>query len=442
MSNIDWDMILKLISKNKVVPVIGNDLLIIKKGDEHIPLYAYITQKLGTKLNIDVKGLNFREFVLENQRNSTLMDEIEDFLEDIDKENILIVDHIEKLARITGFNFFISTNFDPIFEQILERERCTPPKKVNTIYYTQPPIAQTLIQEDTDNVGPTVFKILGSFNKTCAITEEEVLEYIFSLNDDNNVGRYLFDKLERKRLLFLGCDFPNWLLRFFIRSVTHEPFSIDSKLKYIADNYVHKDIKLSHFLQHFKTSIVCLSQEKYDNPIKFIDELYNKWIQQNSTNQQMRYNGAIFISYSHHDKDTVLALYNELLAHGFNVWLDKDQLHSGDNYRQQIIEKIRECDLFIPVISQSSISNKESYVYSIEWDRAIARRKTREEESDTHSFIHPIIIDDTQVTDIGIPSNFRQLTIAPLDTPQLIQVLKARLKPISDENESDAKHSG
>lgn len=435
MDIFNWDIFLNLVNKNKIIPVIGSDLLLVEKNKKTIPLYSYFTQKLGEKLKVDPENLNFREFVLENKSIDFFDDVREEVFEELLKEDILILDHIHKLARITGFSFYISTTFDNILESILSKERCKPNQKINSIHYSYPSLALK-IQEQQGESGPvpTVYKILGSFDsKTCAITDEEILEYIFSLNRENSTSDILYNEILGKKLLFLGCAFPNWLLRFFIRILTNEPFDASKTEKIIADNYVHKDAKLSSFLKHFRTQILSLSEKEYNNPIKFINDLYEKWIIFKKDTIPKKYEGTVFLSYSHHDKDLIITVQNEMLANGINVWIDENKLKSGDNYRQIIIEKIKECNVFIAFISEASITDTESYVYSVEWDQAIARRKTRENEYNTDSFIHPIILDDTDVTDERIPAIFRKLTIQKLSTDSLIELVKQKLNLITHE---------
>ena len=46
--------------------------------------------------------------------------------------------------------------------------------------------------------------------------EEDLLEYIYGMTAESRPNR-LFDHLRSMNLLFLGCNYPDWLSRFFIR---------------------------------------------------------------------------------------------------------------------------------------------------------------------------------------------------------------------------------
>lgn len=435
MDLFDDNIFLESVRKNEVIPVIGSDLILVEFDHKIIPLYSYLTQKLGSKLKIDPKSLNFREFVLEYKEHTSLFDRaIRTVFQEILNENILITDHLSKLARITGFSFYISTTFDRIFESVLEKERGNKNQNIRILDYSFP--LKAMGAEANPNEGNqelNVIKILGSLQSDmCAITDVEILEYIFSLkNEESMIRNMLFDQIKGKILLFLGCDFSNWLLRFFVRILANEPFVMCKTDKIIADNYAHKDPKISMFFSHFKTQIISFSDEEYKNPVVFINDFYGKWTEYYKNSIPKRYQGLVFLSYSHQDKEKIIPVRNEMLANGIDVWFDENKLESGDNYKQKINDQIRNCNLFIPFISQSSVLDPSSYAYSVEWDLAIARRKVRESDNDFNSFIHPVIIDDTLVTDEKIPLAFRQLTIQNLNINRLIERIKDQLNLIT-----------
>lgn len=429
MNEFKWELFLDAISKNQIIPVIGNDLILVRKNNKIIPFYDYLTQQVSLQFKSDSGSLNFREFVLENREQQYFSNTIKNVFNDILEENILVTEHLCKLARISGFSFYISTTFDRVFEEILQNEQCRPNKKLHVIDYSYP-VRKTIdlseLNEDINKI--IVFKILGSLEtKTCAITDEEILEYIFSVKQENPVSNILEDNIEGKNLLFLGCDFPNWLLRFFIRILTNERFVMSQTEKIIADNYAHKDAKLSLFLKHFRTQIIDLSRDKFNNPIKFINDLYDKWIIHCKENIPKKFQGTVFLSFSHKDVELVRPIKDELKANGIDVWYDEEELSSGDNYDRIIKENIRNCHLFIPFISKASISNPDNYAYRVEWDLAISRRKVRENDYDMNSFIHPVIIDVTRASDDRIPSVIRKLTIQKLNLKTLIETVKNEL---------------
>jgi|WetSurMetagenome_2_1015567.scaffolds.fasta_scaffold01477_7 hypothetical protein len=428
----NWEMFLDLSKDNLVIPVIGNELILVKNEEngEIIPLYDYITIKLSKKLNVSTDNLNLGDFVLRHKNEQFLDTYIRKMFNEVIEEDNLVIEPLQKLARITDFNFYISTTFDNIFEQVLKKELVN--HEISEIDYSVPLRADSWPQKPINNKNvTTVFKIFGNICKTgacCAITDEEILEYIYSLKNESQVARLLFDNISGKNILFLGCDFPNWLLRFFIRIITNERFTISNVTKVIADNYICKDSKLSFFLEQYKTQIIHLSDKQFENPLVFINQLYDKWIKREESISK-RYEGSVFLSFNHKDVDTVRLVRDEFRAQGIDVWFDEQELKSGDSYNMLIRKKIINSVVFIAFISQNSL-NTDCYTYKVEWDLAISRRKVKEDETDPNSFIKPIILDDTNVTDDRIPEVIRKLTIDKLSTQKLIQCVKQCLKPI------------
>lgn len=63
----------------------------------------------------------------------------------------------------------------------------------------------------------------------------------------------------------------------------------------------------------------------------------------------------IFISYSRHNSGFVDMLINELEKHGFSIWVDREDIHGGTAWREEIAEGIRDCKAFIVVLSEKSV---------------------------------------------------------------------------------------
>jgi len=88
---------------------------------------------------------------------------------------------------------------------------------------------------------------------------------------------------------------------------------------------------------------------------------------------------------------------------GLEVWLDQVELKGGDAWDEDIKRQIRECSLFVPLVSAQSNQRLEGY-FRLEWKLAAER---------THSmaagvrFIFPVLLDDLQESDAVVPGDFR-----------------------------------
>jgi hypothetical protein len=64
--------------------------------------------------------------------------------------------------------------------------------------------------------------------------------------------------------------------------------------------------------------------------------------------------GDIFISYSRADKTFVDNMVQGLERSGFSVWMDRDDIRGGTQWRAAIAQAIRGCDVFLVVLTSNS----------------------------------------------------------------------------------------
>jgi hypothetical protein len=69
-----------------------------------------------------------------------------------------------------------------------------------------------------------------------------------------------------------------------------------------------------------------------------------------------------FISYVQEDKDQVERLCEELRSHGFEVWLDREQLLPGERWRSAIRRAIREGAFFVACFSEAYASRNRTHI--------------------------------------------------------------------------------
>src|SRR6202171_780780 len=111
---------------------------------------------------------------------------------------------------------------------------------------------------------------------------------------------------------------------------------------------------------------------------------------------------AVFLSYASQDADAASRICTSLRAAGIEVWFDQSELRGGDAWDQKIRQQIRDCALFVPIISANTASRGEVY-FRLEWGLAeqrthmMARNKT---------FIVPVCIDATPDAGADVPDSF------------------------------------
>jgi hypothetical protein len=113
---------------------------------------------------------------------------------------------------------------------------------------------------------------------------------------------------------------------------------------------------------------------------------------------------AIFLSYASQDAEFARRIADALRAAGLDVWLDQNELRGGDAWDASIRKRIKDCTLFVPIISKNTESRSEGY-FRLEWKLAIDRSHLM---SDDQTFLMPVVIDDTSDADARVPDRIRE----------------------------------
>ncbi len=68
---------------------------------------------------------------------------------------------------------------------------------------------------------------------------------------------------------------------------------------------------------------------------------------------------AVFLSYASQDAEIARRIADALRAAGLEVWFDQSELRGGDAWDASIRKRIKDCMLFVPVISKNTESRSE-----------------------------------------------------------------------------------
>lgn len=121
-----------------------------------------------------------------------------------------------------------------------------------------------------------------------------------------------------------------------------------------------------------------------------------------STEERPGPGGAIFLSYAREDTAAAQRIADTLRAGGVEVWFDLTGLVGGDVWDAKIRRQIRECTLFMPIISASTQARAEGY-FRLEWRLADQRTHLM---GKSRAFLVPVCIDETRETDADAPDSF------------------------------------
>jgi hypothetical protein len=402
------------------VPVVGQDLLVLPFEGRDVPLYVLLAERLAAKLRVEDASLP-REGALDAVAYSYLagggnVQYLYSSLKSVmpPLEELPLPPALRKLARIGKLRLFITTTFDSLLERALNEERFAGRKGTEVFPYS-PGAADP--GDIGDREGPVVLHLFGklsALSSEYALTEEDKLEFVHSLQSEGGRPRVL-DELSERPLLVLGNGFSDWLARFFLRIGSGTRLSARrGKTDVFADRVLGAEPGLRLFLRHFGSGIQVLEGEASE----FVDELYSRWsaahpegpaVGETAPGETARAArveapaGAIFLSYASEDLIAARALRDALAAKNMEVWFDKEALLAGDDFRLRIRRGIQGSCLFVPVISRHTLTSAARF-FRREWTEAV---DLLAEMPANRTFILPVAIDDVSEREEALPETFR-----------------------------------
>jgi len=114
---------------------------------------------------------------------------------------------------------------------------------------------------------------------------------------------------------------------------------------------------------------------------------------------------AVFLSYASQDAEVAKRICDALRVSGIEVWFDQSELRGGDAWDQTIRRQIKDCALFIPLISAATQERTEGY-FRREWRIAVERNH---DMADDTAFLLPVVIDGTPDAVARVPERFRDI---------------------------------
>ena len=115
--------------------------------------------------------------------------------------------------------------------------------------------------------------------------------------------------------------------------------------------------------------------------------------------------GAVFLSYASQDSEVARRICDALRAAGIETWFDQSELRGGDAWDKSIRRQIKECALFVPIISASTQARAEGY-FRLEWKLAVDRSHLL---ADDHPFFFPVVIGNVADAEARVPEKFKEV---------------------------------
>jgi hypothetical protein len=437
----DWELLLDWLENQKVIPVLGQDLLYLRSEKcPAVHLYRLIADRLVAKHRVKTDQL---------PADYTISD-VACAVPDFEKDPQLVYSQVAtaykhvvndqlkgrfpepivQLARIPFFRLFVALSFDDLLERAIRLERHT---DLHVIANEQHEVPDLTDQQKTSGL-PIVFRMMGITTSEAgyALTDEDMLEFMFHLHSPLRRPKRLIDELCQNHLLVIGAGFPDWVTRFFLRATRGQLERLRhdrKKFQIIVDHHVSSDAKLSVFLERFARNTLVYTEGE---PAAFVAELYNRCSarglldvapQKVAAAPTQTREPEIFLSYAGEDRQLAMSVRDQLAERGFLVWFDKNTspdtgIKAGEDWEARIRSMIRRCEIFIPLLSANSLLDQPGVVRR-EWCWAVERLP--DYYGTKRSFIAPLIVDNSDPGGAGVPEEFRRLEIKRLLRGQLAE---------------------
>lgn len=440
-----WDRLLAVVEEKRVIPILGEDLLTVTIDGRPVLLYRYLAERLAEYLGLSTEGLPdtgaLHEVACRFLAKQGDLDDIYPALKTLfpAPEHLTLPLPLRQLAEIRSFQLFVTTTFDPLLAQAVNEARFGGRPGTRVIAYT--PWSDGTEPVDLDRplariAEPVVFHLFGRLAAIpqYAVTEEDTLEVVHSLQSESLRPSFLIDELRRGQLLLLGSRFPDWLARFFLRVANRDRlWLVRGKSTFVADDRMRAEPSLVEFLKHFSAQTQLFPGSAAD----LVAGLSRRWTERHPPETTPEppppppdiEPGAVFLSYASEDREIVEKLKGDLDREDVPAWFDRDRLEAGDPFEPKIRASIKLCTLFVPILSKHTLTPGRRF-FRVEWSCA---EREAEEAPPNQTFIMPVVIDDdVKPDDPRIPERFRSVQWHRLppdrSTGDLVDLLKRRLK--------------
>jgi len=411
LSEWEWEQLVGLLCDGQVVPICGPELLLTESGGKQEFLYDVwgraVAESAGVKYDFDgsLPALyQITNYLLTTPNPRVKIPRDLAYLLDlvIQRTPWPIPAPLKQLAEIDCLPLLITTTIDHLLRNALQEAGTGPVVEIPFIPRGEKNQID-LPEHFSGDTERTVFQLFGAANRspnTFAATEDDLIAFSWSLLDRQYTPDRLYDYINGKTVLLVGCSFPDWLGRFFIHAL--QGLQRDIAFYYVS---ARKEPGLADYLVRKKATVLVPC-----DPVPFVAELHRRWNaarkpdaavparRQPSANLPSIKRGAVFISYAREDRAVARAIRDQLEKEEIDTWMDESALQGGDHWEYVIEDRIRDSAFFLAVISRHldpEVYGGGERFFLREWHLAMVSKTKR---GVNEKFLLPVSVDGTRST--------------------------------------------
>ena len=246
---------------------------------------------------------------------------------------------------------------------------------------------------------PVLYHLYGAFDKpdSLVLTENDLLEFITGIISGRpKLPDSLKSLLRNNTFLFVGFGIRHWYVRVLLKLIIRA-MGISSGA-FALESFGEFDIgERQQTVLFYKRGTPRIEVVDMDG-LQFAQELSERLSKAGgylgSTPQRIK-RAQVFISYERSDSEIAKRLFRALAKDRFEAWLDTDLLEGGQDWNQEIEEKIKASDYFLVLNSQALAAKKYGYVNK-ELSVALDMQKYRQHGT---NFIIPLQVEGIAIDD-------------------------------------------
>lgn len=404
-----WDLLVHQILNGDIIPVIGEDIVLNGNRTVRQILINSMCRTDGINLeeghdlshdggndNVSKRHFSYSQLIYHphyTKEKEHIYDRIKKLVEKYEKQ-FKASDLLKRVLSIKQFPFIITVSSDAVTENAMKRIWKERGREVKTLIFNNDPKEidkKGDISRDSDIENPTIYYMFGKADTNVphrfVVTDEDMLSFCQSWLTEGRRPKILSRVVGSKSLLFLGCNYPDWLVRFIWYSMRD---NLEKSGMLVGES-------LEPSLEDFMKRVHVETQK---DPQHVIEQIESRLAMKMEELDTTRFDAPgertdVFISYSRNNETQARLLYDEFVKKGLNAWYDRKNLAAGDRWLPKIKDAIESTKFFVALISESMKSQtNESHVYRREWNMAIECAKGM---GSRRGFIIPVALDGIDI---------------------------------------------
>jgi hypothetical protein len=268
----------------------------------------------------------------------------------------------QALSRLP-FSLVLTTGHDDLFAKALRFEEKSPSRL--WYHYKGEPRDNRDVEGKPSPDAPAIYHLYGTFDepRSLVLTENDLLDFMINvIRGRPKLPDGLQSLLKNNIFLFVGFGIRYWYIRVLLKLLIKAlEFSSGSVALESLSELNDQEREQTVLFYRRGTRLEVVEMEAIDFVEQLLERLRKAGGYQGASQRPLR-RAQVFISYERNDQDVASKLYEALPKDRFDVWLDMTLLQGGEDWNQELEDKIASSDSFLVLNSKNLADKAIGYV--------------------------------------------------------------------------------